>query len=703
MNELTSSQGTMPCANGSRPALPLLKPGEQVADRFEILERLSKGGMSVVYHARPVGLFADRGLPSEVALKAVAAPDGRFVREAHLGEVFRHKNVCEILAYGEDPRGFGYIAMPLLRGETFEAFLLRGQQPFEELCPYFLQILSALQAASEAGIVHRDIKPANIVIDRSSGEPTMKILDFGLSKWRALGGESTASDEVFGTPYYMSPEQVRSTRETDVRTDLWSVGVMLYEAVTGRKPFEGSNAHEVFTAIQTQQPPRPSQLNPEVSPSLEAVILCAMESDREDRFSSPDQMSMALDAAVAGNTLSALAPWIALGVTPKGAVSSRGERLMGRLTGLAASFGGTVDPGRRSWHWLAAFGLVGAAVATVTGLPGLLSSDVPRLDSFLILPSAISALSLAVLSFFLFARSSARDARNGRRPGLAAAEAISIVHSPYLWFGALAFGLSDSLEVLPNAASTALAQGAAWIGAAAYAMSAALHAWLAGRAGSPKSQWPASSRAPLVASLATLLFLGLLLSSLATSIGASVDIVRSSDTGVRMDQWALLYWRVASTTFLAWGLQVVGSIAALIVAYGRRTTAELGVDPACGPAGTAAAVAFSELLRDELRIADGVAGFLLLCAVMSERPALLPLAPIAMPGVYLLLGIVHRARQRTWLAQGPGATILDEEQRKMFDARAINSLPLILFAVVGRREMGLIALCAAIAGLSAFL
>jgi hypothetical protein len=166
-----------------------------------------------------------------------------------------------------------------------------------------------------------------------------------------------------------------------------------------------------------------------------------------------------------------------------------------------------------------------------------------------------------------------------------------------------------------------------------------------------------------------------------------------------VSDWTRLYAQAAFSALVAWGLQIVGAMAAFVLAYGRRAATSLGVDPACGPAGIAAALSFSEFLEDEQRIADGVAGFLLLCAVTSGRPALAPLGLLAIPGIHLVLAICHRFRQTEWLENGPGDTLLDEWQKPLFLARALNSLPLILLAMASRREMILVALYVALAGM----
>ncbi len=264
----------------------------EVVGHYEILEKLGEGGMGLVYRAR------DTRLGREVALKllperlaALPAYLQRFKREARAASSLNHPNICTIYEIGEH-EGRPFIAMELLEGETLRQ-LLDGR-PLEEdrILSFGLEIADALDAAHSKGIIHRDLKPANLFVTRRGG---VKILDFGLAKLASAGeeaGESPA-DEIapeyrsspqiaVGTLPYMSPEQALA-EELDGRSDLFSLGSVLYEMATGIPAFTGKSQPVLFQQILTQVPAPPNRLNPEISPRLGDVICRLLEKDQELR------------------------------------------------------------------------------------------------------------------------------------------------------------------------------------------------------------------------------------------------------------------------------------------------------------------------------------------------------------------------------------------------------------------------------------
>jgi serine/threonine protein kinase len=248
---------------------------------YEVVEKLGEGGMGVVYKAR------DTHLDRFVAIK-VLPPDKvadpprklRFVREAKAASSLNHPNIVTIYDIAQIA-GADYIVMELLEGQTLGQRITRGALPLDELLDVAIQIAGALDAAHGKGILHRDLKPANLFLTSHGG---CKILDFGLATRMARGSETLTLPEVVltspgstvGTIIYMSPEQVRG-ENLDARTDLFSLGVVLYEMATGKRPFDGATPGVVFDAILNKAPMAPTRLNSALPSELERIINRALE------------------------------------------------------------------------------------------------------------------------------------------------------------------------------------------------------------------------------------------------------------------------------------------------------------------------------------------------------------------------------------------------------------------------------------------
>src|SRR3954447_9659080 len=244
-----------------------------------------------------VWLADDTHLQRRIALKVLHARFAqdrefieRFRREAEAAAGLQHPNVVAVFDRGEVD-GTYYIAMQYLEGRTLKQLIDSGLTP-EQAVTLIRQVLEAARFAHRNGVVHRDLKPQNVIVD---GEGKAVVTDFGIA--RAGVSEITQTGSVMGTPHYLSPEQAQGFEVTAV-SDLYSIGVLLYEALTGRVPFEAESAVAVAMKQVSQAPQRPSSINPRVSPALDAVVMRALEKDPGERFQSADAFIAALDAAL---------------------------------------------------------------------------------------------------------------------------------------------------------------------------------------------------------------------------------------------------------------------------------------------------------------------------------------------------------------------------------------------------------------------
>ncbi|MEP6800453.1 MAG: serine/threonine-protein kinase, partial [Acidobacteriota bacterium] len=266
----SSSHGLMSAA---------LPPGLEIGKRYRVEQLLGRGGMGAVYRVH------DKDLDRDVALKLIRTdiaedPEtlSRFKREIQLSSKVTHRNVLRVYDLGESD-GIKFLTMQLVSGDDLSAPLKKGRLPNDRLVKIFRQICEGLNAAHEQGVIHRDLKPQNVMLGEGD---VVYLTDFGLAKSLEQSG-LTQTGAVIGTPFYMSPEQVKG-QETDQRSDIYSLGIILYQMATGTLPFKGNTPYEVMIQ-RVQRPPRPArELNPELSPFLSRILERCLQIDPSLRY-----------------------------------------------------------------------------------------------------------------------------------------------------------------------------------------------------------------------------------------------------------------------------------------------------------------------------------------------------------------------------------------------------------------------------------
>lgn len=267
-----------------------LEAGQRIGERYTLIQRIGSGGMADVWSAD------DSMLERQVALKFLHerfAQDAQFVerfrREAQSAAGLQHPNVVGVYDRGEF-EGRHFIAMEYVQGAALKDLINRGLSTSEAV-EIVRQILAGVRFAHERGIIHRDLKPHNVLVD---AEGRARVTDFGIA--RAGASEITQTGSVLGTAQYLSPEQAQGF-EVGATSDLYSVGVILYEALTGRVPFEAETAVAIALKQVSEQPRRPAELNPEISPALDGVVMRALAKDPAERYQTADEFLRALDEA----------------------------------------------------------------------------------------------------------------------------------------------------------------------------------------------------------------------------------------------------------------------------------------------------------------------------------------------------------------------------------------------------------------------
>lgn len=268
-----------------------------IGGKYEVVGVLGEGGMGIVYEAR------QRDLDRRVAVKVLrgdAARDpemvARFRREARVAASLTNPHVARILDFGTTDDGSPFMVLELLEGRDLQAEIdARGRLPLAEAVGILLEACEGVREAHARGVTHRDLKPGNVFLARQGGREIVKILDFGISKVSGPENERvTVTKGSFGTPLYMSPEQIKSARSVDHRTDVWALGIIFYEAVTGTPPFEGESASALAVAITVDPLVPPSVRAPGLSPLVDAIVARALAKDPAQRTPTVDALASEL-------------------------------------------------------------------------------------------------------------------------------------------------------------------------------------------------------------------------------------------------------------------------------------------------------------------------------------------------------------------------------------------------------------------------
>jgi serine/threonine-protein kinase len=344
--------------------------GDVIDGRYRVERVLGVGGMGVVVAAHHMQL------DEKVALKFLvpealgnAEAVARFAREAQAAVKIKSEHVARVIDVGTLESGAPFIVMEYLEGEDLAAWIAqRGVLPIEQAVEFLLQACVAVADAHALGIVHRDLKPANLFcVRRSDGQLSIKVLDFGISKMtdarKATSGSLTRTTSVMGSPLYMSPEQMRTPKDVGTQADIWALGVILFELLTGKHAFEAESVMDLAIKVANDPPPRIQTFRPDVPEALEAVILKCLQKDRRQRYAnvaelavdllpfgpkrargSVERISGIIQAAGLSSTALALP---ASGGTGGGVGSTEGVPAVGRTTGgtggrKVAVVGGTV-------------------------------------------------------------------------------------------------------------------------------------------------------------------------------------------------------------------------------------------------------------------------------------------------------------------------------------------------------------------------
>jgi serine/threonine-protein kinase len=357
---------------------------------YRVTKLLGEGGMGAVYLGEhPV---IGRKVAIKVLHNALARDQdivARFFTEARAIHLIGHPNIVEILDFGQTPDGQPYFIMEFLAGEALSEIVARGPIPAAEVAVIADQMCRALAAAHTKGIVHRDLKPHNVQLIEKDGAPFVKILDFGVAKILAApdGSQSvkTRTGSLMGTPLYMSPEQCKGAGLLDHRTDIYSLGVMIYEMLAGRPPFMAEGIGELFAKHMLEEAPELLEFAPQTPPAMAAAIMKSLNKELDDRFPSMEEFRKAIlgEVAVApsqGRTAVAKRP--AAGARPNVATTMSPQAQSTTLSSASSEIDDSADgfaPPKKKTGMIVGVGLgLAAAAAIAVFVMGGKSGDAPK-------------------------------------------------------------------------------------------------------------------------------------------------------------------------------------------------------------------------------------------------------------------------------------------------------------------------------------
>jgi serine/threonine protein kinase len=363
--------------------IPGLRTGLLIGGKYRLMCEIGKGGMGAVWAA------THESLGLEVAVKFLRPQSAteerlaeRFIAEARMAAAIKHRFVVDVFDFGTTEHGLPYMVLELLEGQELAERMNDGPpMQVKDAIRFIAQCMSGLDAVHRAGVVHRDLKPENIFLISDSDGLFPKLLDFGIAQTNAadqFGGSSTPelmseagreptrrrrltnAGVAVGTPSYMAPEQLRATGDLDARADVYAMGVILFELLTGRVPFEGESTAALLLDIMTHQPPRLADLRPELGLPLSDLLSRAMARDRNERFTSAAEMREALNRVIPG------LPAATTVVQSKSASANIGQYTELLLQSAKDPFAETGIStswwrGQRKWAWVALGTLVAAA------------------------------------------------------------------------------------------------------------------------------------------------------------------------------------------------------------------------------------------------------------------------------------------------------------------------------------------------------
>lgn len=343
--------------------------GELLGGKYRLVEQIGEGGMGTVWLAR------DEALERDVAVKflhktLINDPNAnvRFRNEARAAAQIQHPNICGVIDIGEH-EGAPFMVMERLRGETLAERITRERSlPPQQAVEILIDVLSALDAAHAGGILHRDLKPENVFLAKEGDRVVPKILDFGVSKF--IGDDAqrvklTRTGALVGTPAYMSPEQALGLDDVDVRSDVWAAGVLLFEMVAGRLPYEAPNYNAMLVKIATEPPRMLESVVPGVDPALACITGRALTRDRNERFPTARAFADALHAWLDGAPIRLAPARVAMptprvGTTPMSWAEVEAPTLAGNTPVTLKR-----SPPRRSWLLPVALAVVLGGGATI--------------------------------------------------------------------------------------------------------------------------------------------------------------------------------------------------------------------------------------------------------------------------------------------------------------------------------------------------